>query len=116
MIHIYQYNKCGTCRKAKKFLDDRGIKYKNTDITLNPPPKKILKLAIKEFGIKKLFNTSGVEYREKKIKDKIKDMTEKEALELLSQNGRLVKRPIAYEGDKVSVGFNEEEFNSNWAS
>lgn len=115
MIHLYQYNKCGTCRKAKKFLDEQGIKYKDTDITLNPPPKKVLKLAIQEYGIKKVFNTSGVEYREKKIKDKIKDMTEKEAIDLLSENGRLVKRPIAYEGNKVTVGFNEEEF-SNWAS
>ena len=115
MIHLYQYNKCGTCRKAKKFLDEQGIKYKDIDITLNPPPKKVLKLAIQEYGIKKVFNTSGVEYREKKIKDKIKDMTEKEAVDLLSENGRLVKRPIAYEGNKITVGFNEEEFSS-WAS
>ena len=114
MINLYQYNKCGTCRKAKKFFDSHNIKYKDTDITLTPPPKKILKLAIKKYGIKKVFNVSGVEYREKKIKDKIKNMTEKNAIELLAENGKLVKRPIAYEGDKITVGFNEEEF-LNWA-
>ena len=116
MIQLFLYNKCGTCRKAKKLLDDRGISYKETDITLTPPSKKILKLAIKEKGIRKVFNTSGVEYREKKIKDRIKDMTEKEAIELLSESGRLVKRPIVYDGEKITVGFDEEEFNSIWAS
>ena len=116
MIHLYQYNKCGTCRKAKKFLDDQGVSYKDTDITLSPTPKTILKQAIKKYGIKKLFNTSGLEYRERKIKDKIKNMTEKEAIDFLSVNGRLVKRPIAYNKNQVSVGFCEEEFRSIWAS
>jgi|TARA_B110000438_G_C15466719_1_gene501312 arsenate reductase len=116
MIQLFLYNKCGTCRKAKKFLDDQGIAYKETDITLTPPTKKILKQAIKEKGIRKVFNTSGVEYRERKIKDRIKDMTEKEAIGLLSESGRLVKRPIVYDGEKITVGFDEEEFNSFWAS
>ena len=115
MIHLYQYSKCGTCRKSKKYFDDHGIKYKEIDITLTPPSKKVLKLAIKKYGIKKIFNTSGVEYREKKIKDKIKNITEKKAIDILAKNGRLVKRPIAYEDNKITLGFNEEEF-SNWVS
>ena len=114
MIQFYQYIKCGTCRKAKKFLDQQKVAYKEIDIILNPPPKMVLKKAIAAYGIKKLFNTSGMEYKEKKIKDKIGSMTDSQALDLLSKNGRLVKRPIVFDGGQITVGFNEEEFKNSW--
>ena len=114
MIRFYHYNKCGTCRKAKKFLDQRKIVYKEIDITLNPPPKTVLKKAIAAYGMKKLFNTSGMEYKEKKIKDKIGSMTETQALDMLCKSGRLVKRPIVVDSSRVTVGFNQEEFKSAW--
>ena len=114
MIQFYQYNKCGTCRKAKKFLDENRITYKDIDITQTPPPETVLKKALASYGLKKLFNTSGVEYREKKVKDRIGSMTPAQALDLLSGNGRLVKRPIVVDGDKITVGFNEDEFRSAW--
>lgn len=115
MIHFYQYSKCGTCRKAKKFLDEHGVAYKNIDITQTPPSKTILKKALAVYGIKKLFNTSGMEYRKKGIKGKIGSMIEAQALEMLSGNGRLIKRPIVVDGIKVTVGFNEDEFRSIWS-
>ncbi|MFQ5671707.1 MAG: Spx/MgsR family RNA polymerase-binding regulatory protein [Nitrospinales bacterium] len=114
MIKYYHYNKCGACRKAKKFLDEHNIRYQETDITLNPPPKTVLKKALRAKGIKKLFNTSGVEYREKKIKDKIAAMTETQALELLAGNGRLIKRPIAVDGERLTVGFDPDEYRKVW--
>lgn len=113
-MKFYGYNKCGTCRKAKKYLDDNGLSYDEIDITENPPPKTILKRAIKEKGLKKLFNTSGVQYKELKIKDKIKTMKDSEGLELLASNGRLIKRPLAVDGERLTVGFNEEEFGAVW--
>ncbi|MEC7640996.1 MAG: Spx/MgsR family RNA polymerase-binding regulatory protein [Nitrospinota bacterium] len=114
-MKFYHYNKCGTCRKAKKFLDDHGISYQETDITLNPPPKSILKKALQAKGIKKLFNTSGVEYREKKIKDKIGMITEAQALDLLAASGRLIKRPVTVDGKRLTVGFDPKEFKEVWA-
>jgi arsenate reductase len=42
-------------------------------------------------------------------------MTEAQALDLLASNGRLVKRPIAVDGDRVTVGFNEAEYKKTWA-
>lgn len=84
------------------------------DITETPPTKQILKAAIKAKGMKKLFNTSGVQYRELKIKDKIKTMTENQAVDLLASNGRLVKRPIAVDKNKITVGFDIEEYKKVW--
>ena len=114
-MKLFSYNKCGTCRKAKKLLDAYKASYDEIDITENPPPKSVLKRAIKAKGIKKLFNTSGEQYKKLGIKDKIGTMTEVQALGLLSGNGRLVKRPIAVDGNQITVGFNESEYKEVWS-
>ena len=113
-MKLYSYNKCGTCRKAVRFLEDKNVEFELIDITETPPTKKILKAAIKAKGLKKLFNTSGVQYRELNIKDKLKTMTESQAIDLLASNGRLVKRPIAVDNDKITVGFDIEEYTKVW--
>ena len=113
-MKLYSYNKCGTCRKAIRFLEDRKVKFELFDITENPPTKQILKAAMKAKGLKKLFNTSGVQYRELKIKDKVATMTDIQAIELLASNGRLIKRPIAIDKDKITVGFDIEEYKKIW--
>ena len=114
-MKFFSYNKCGTCRKAKKFLDARKVSFNEIDITETPPSKSILKKAIKSKGIKKLFNTSGEQYKNLSIKDKIGSMTEAQAIELLSSNGRLVKRPIAVDGNRITVGFDEVEYKDVWS-
>ncbi len=113
-MKLYSYNKCGTCRKAIRFLEDRKVKFELFDITENPPTKQILKAAMKAKGLKKLFNTSGVQYRELKIKDKLATMTDIQAIELLASNGRLIKRPIAVDKDKITVGIDIEEYKKIW--
>ena len=113
-MKFYGYNKCSTCRKAQKFLDGKKVTYQSIDITETPPPKTVLKKALKSRELKKLFNTSGVQYKELNIKDKLKGMTEAQALDLLASNGRLVKRPIAVDGDRVTVWFDEEEYKQIW--
>ncbi len=114
-MKFFSYNKCGTCRKAKKILDAYKVSYDEIDITETPPPKSVLKRAIKLKGMKKLFNTSGEQYKKLRIKDKIGDMTEVQAIELLSRNGRLVKRPIVVDGNRITVGFDEIEYKEVWS-
>ena len=113
-MKLYSYSKCGTCIKAIKDLEAKKIKFEVIDITEKPPSKKILKFAIKEKGLSKIFNTSGAQYRELKIKDKLKTMTEAEAIDLLASNGKLIKRPIAVDKNKMTVGFNAEEYKQVW--
>ena len=114
-MKLYSYSRCGTCRKAIKDLEAKKIKFEVIDITQKPPSKKVLKFAIKEKGLSKIFNTSGAQYRELKIKDKLKTMTEGEAIDLLASNGKLIKRPIAIDKKKITVGFNAEEYKQVWA-
>ena len=113
-MKVYSYSKCGTCRNAIKDLEAKNIKFEVIDITENPPSKKVLKSAIKAKGLQKVFNTSGVQYRELKIKDKIKSMTEAQAIDLLASNGRVIKRPIAVDKNKITIGFNADEYQQIW--
>ena len=114
LMKVYSYSKCGTCRNAIKDLEAKKIKFEVIDITENPPSKTVLKSAVKAKGLQKLFNTSGVQYRELNIKDKLKLMTEAQAIDLLASNGRLIKRPIVVDKDKITIGFNADEYKQVW--
>lgn len=109
------YPKCTTCKKAQKWLDDQGKTYEVRDIKLQNPTAEELKEWHKKSGLplKKFFNTSGMLYREMKLSEKLKDMSEEEMIKLLSTDGMLVKRPIAVDGDTVLVGFKEAEWEKS---
>lgn len=115
MLKIYEYSKCSTCVKALKFLDSKKVKYEKLPIVEKAPSQKELKemlAALKDRGgsIKNLFNTSGVQYREMKISEKLPKMSEAEAIKLLSENGKLVKRPFVISEDTYLVGFKQDEW------
>ncbi len=116
MLEFYQYPKCSTCRNAQKWLEKYHKDLKSTDITLSPPGKTELKKILNLSGkkITDLLNKSGEQYRLLNMKEKVKTMTEDQLLELLSKNGRLIKRPLLVEGEKATIGFKEEEFNKTW--
>lgn len=109
-LEVYQYARCGTCRKAIRFLDDLGIGYNSRDITETPPSVSELRAMLDHCNgeIRKLFNTSGRMYRKLNMKDRLSSMSTGEALDLLSRNGMLVKRPFLLTGDTGLVGFRED--------
>ena len=108
------YPKCTTCQKARKWLDDNEIKYELRDIKLDNPTLEELTAWWKKSGlpIKKFFNTSGLLYKSLDVKNKLLNMTDSEALKLLSTDGMLVKRPLLVGDDFVFVGFKEDEWNN----
>jgi arsenate reductase len=116
MMKFYGYDRCSTCRKAKKFLADRKIPFENIDITINPPPKRLLKQIVSSgaYTIGRLFNTSGLLYREMKIKDKYKELSEENLIDLLSRHGKLIRRPIITDGEKITIGFDEGQMREQW--
>ncbi len=115
-LTFYWYPNCGTCKKAKKWLEEYEIDYTSIHIVNDPPSKDELLNMISTSGIpaKKFFNTSGKKYRELNIKEQIKDANLEEMAEILASDGMLIKRPITTDGKKVTVGFKEETFHQNW--
>ena len=116
MITFIHYPKCSTCKKAKKWLDDKNIPYDERDIKKENPSYDELYKWQKMSGmpLKKFFNTSGMLYKELNLKDKLPSMSEAEQLKLLASDGMLVKRPLVVGDDFVLVGFKEESWNEKF--
>jgi len=116
LLRVYEYPKCSTCQKAKKWLKENDVAFEPIHIVENPPSADELKKLIDLSGleIKKFFNTSGMKYRELGMKEKMKTATEEELLEILASDGMLIKRPIATNGKEVTVGFKEEQYENTW--
>lgn len=107
-----EYPKCTTCQRAKKWLDAHSVEYKDRHIAEENPTYDELKEWYEKSGLplKRFFNTSGMLYKELKLKDRLPDMSEEEQLKLLSTNGMLVKRPLIVMGSTVLAGFKEAEW------
>ena len=106
------YPKCSTCRKAKKWLDEHNVEYTERHIADEKPTYDELKEwhDKSELPLRKFFNTSGLLYKEMKLKDRLPSTSEYEQLRLLATDGMLVKRPILVTEDKILVGFKEAEW------
>jgi arsenate reductase len=116
MPKFYHYPNCSTCRNAQKWLQNHKVELDAVDVTLQPPSKNQLKKVLKTSGkaVTDLLNKSGEQYRALNMKDKVKTMTEDQILELLSKNGRLIKRPLVFDSANATIGFKEDEFKKTW--
>ena len=106
------YPKCTTCQKAQKWLDDHQIAYEVRNIKENNPSESELKLWQRQsrLPVRRFFNTSGLKYKSLELKNKLPAMPEAEQFSLLATDGMLVKRPILIAGDRVLVGFKQDEW------
>jgi arsenate reductase len=113
---VYQYSKCSTCRKALAFLDARGVDYDAVDIVEQPPSKKELRKAQRLAGapLKKLFNTSGQSYRQGGFGERLAALSDDEAFDALSADGKLIKRPLVLGDDYAIFGFDEAAYKARF--
>jgi arsenate reductase (glutaredoxin) len=118
MLTVYVYQKCSTCRDALKWLAENGIAHETKAIRETPPTKAELGAALElmDGNIRKLFNTSGIDYRELGIKDQLTTMSDADAIDLLSKNGNLVKRPFVIGDGKALAGFKPETWRESLVS
>ena len=106
------YPKCGTCLKAKRWLDEHGVAYEQRLIREEKPSAEELRVWQGHSGLplKRFFNTSGLQYKALGLRDKLPGMSEEEQFALLGSDGMLVKRPLLVGEDFVLVGFREAEY------
>lgn len=112
MMKFYEYKGCDTCRKARKFLEAKGVNFTAIPIREQPPTLAELRRMLKIHGgdLRRLFNTSGEDYRRLDLKTKLPQMSEADALALLAANGNLVKRPFVLGETWGAVGFKPEDW------
>ena len=114
MLFVH-YPKCSTCKKAQAWLDDRQSSYEARDIKLQNPTEDELRQWHKKSGLplKRLFNTSGLQYKALGLKEKLPAMSEDEQYALLATDGMLVKRPILVGDGFVLFGFKEADWQEH---
>lgn len=115
-VLFLEYPKCSTCRKAKKWLDERGVSYVDRHIVDDNPTAEELAAwhQLSGLPVRRLFNTSGKLYRDLGIKDKLAaGMSDDEVFALLATNGMLVKRPLVVGEDFCLVGFKEQDWEKS---
>lgn len=111
---IYSYAACSTCKKALRWLQENDVEVEVLPIVERPPSKTALKKLWKrsELPLKKFFNTSGKSYREGGFSERLKTMTDDEALAALAADGKLIKRPLLVDDAGVLVGFREDAYSN----
>ena len=111
-VLFLQYTPCTTCKKAKAWLDERGVAYEARNIKEENPTAEELKAWHEKSGLplKKFFNTSGLAYKALGLKDRLPTMSEEEQYQLLASDGMLVKRPLVVGENFVLVGFREAQW------
>ena len=112
-FRVYHYPQCSTCKKALKWLAAHEVQVELIDIVQHPPSKAELREVLKGAGVplKKLFNTSGASYRDGGFGERLKTMTEAEAIDALAKDGKLIKRPLVLGKGIQLVGFDEAAYD-----
>ena len=105
-----EYPKCTTCKKARKWLEDKGVPFESRHIAEQAPTAEELRGWWKSSGLplRRFFNTCGMKYRELNVKAQLDaGMTDEDAYRLLASDGMLVKRPLLVGDGFVLCGFKE---------
>jgi arsenate reductase len=106
-VTIYGIKNCDTMKKARAWLDKRGVAYSFHDYKTEGVAKSDLETWMKAVGWEVLLNRAGTTFR--KLPDKEKDgVTEKKALALMLAQPSMIKRPVLDVGGKITVGFKPE--------
>ncbi|KAA1042511.1 Spx/MgsR family RNA polymerase-binding regulatory protein [Macrococcus equipercicus] len=116
MIKFFQIPNCSTCKKAAQFLTDNGVSYEPINLKEHTPTTGEFTQIIQQTGvdIDKLFNRQGTKFRELNLKDRLAHLSHAEKLDLLASDGMLVKRPLAVNDGKITLGFKEADYRDTW--
>jgi arsenate reductase len=87
-------------------------------IVQDPPDKETIRQLWEQSKepLNKFFNVRGTVYKELNLKEKLAEMSDEEKLDLLASNGKLLKRPIVTDGQKVTLGFDSKTFAEIWGT
>jgi arsenate reductase (glutaredoxin) len=110
---VLSYAGCGTCKKALKWLREHDVDVDVRPIVESPPTAEELTAWIPKSGraVRKWLNTSGLSYRALD-KARLQAAKDEEIVRWLTQDGKLVKRPITVIGKRVLVGFDAKEYEA----
>ena len=96
---------CGTCRKARKFLEKRGFRLNYRDITKDPLSVSELQKLIGKHDHEDFLRPGSETYQKMKMKDN--PPSRREAIRLMAKDPELIRRPVVVAGGRVAIGYDE---------
>ena len=103
-ILFYHKSTCGTCRKARAYLDEKGVAYELVDIISGPPSRELLEATVDQNNVKAFLNPRSAIYRQRKLGQNVP--SKPAAINLMLRDPNLIKRPVIIKGRAVVFGFN----------
>jgi arsenate reductase len=109
MITMYAIPNCDTVKKARTYLDKKGVAYEFVDFKKAPPTKELIK-RWEDFMGELPVNKKGTTYR--KVKDEYEALTPAKKIDFIISNSSMIKRPVLENKNKtLSIGFDEETYS-----
>lgn len=100
-VDLYVKSSCSSSRKAKSFLSEKNIPY-----CIHSLKDGVTKEFVKEI----LSKTEGISDIVKKgSNEKFENMSMAEFIEEVTKDPTILKSPILIQGEKINIGYNEEE-------
>lgn len=108
-LTVYDKSSCGTCQKAKAYLDQMQVPYVLINIEKSPPSEDVLEALIDEDNVKASLNVRSTIYKERNLGQA--QLTKAQAIVLMLEDPNLIKRPvIETEDGDLYQGFDEKTF------
>lgn len=109
MVNLYTSPSCTSCRKAKAWLEEHGIQYKERNIFSEPLSAAEIKqvLQLTENGTEEIVSRSSKVFQELDVD--LDDLSLKQLIDLIEKNPGLLRRPILVDDKRLQVGYNEDE-------
>lgn len=109
MLNLYTSPSCTSCRKAKAWLKEYDISFKERNIFANPLNKEEIMqvLRMTENGTEEIISTRSRTFQNLKIN--LDDLSIDQLIDLVEKNPSLLRRPIIMDDRRLQVGYNEDE-------
>lgn len=109
MVTLYTSPSCTSCRKAKAWLEENNIEYKERNIFSEPLTVNEIKeiLRMTEDGTDEIISKRSKVFQ--KLDVDIDQLPMKELYRLIQENPGLLRRPIILDEKRLQVGYNEDE-------
>ena len=113
-MRVYHYPNCSTCKKALRYLRERGHEPTLTDIVKQPPSRDELEQIWRASGLplRRFFNTSGQSYRGGGFKERLPQMRQSRQLDALAADGKLIRRTLLVAQGIALLGFKTPEWDA----
>lgn len=114
-VTIYGIKNCETMKKARAWLDERGIAYGFHDYKALGIDRPRLEAWAKAVGWETLLNRAGMTFR-KLPEPEREGIDEKKALKLMLAQPSMIKRPVLDLGGRLLVGFRPADYDKAFGS